>query len=246
MKTIYYHGTVYTGALPLVQAFIVEDGRFTFAGTDAGALAQRHPGDELVDLGGQFVCSGFNDSHMHLVEYGYLLQMPQLAEHTGSLTEMLECMRAFLAGHPRQGDAWLIGRGWNQDLFSDTRRMPDRYDLDAVSTEVPVCAVRACGHCLVVNSRALQLLGVTAGTPQPAGGRIGMAGGEPDGRFFDNAMDPVYAAIPAPGKDALKEMIRTACRALNAQGITSSQTDDYSIFRSIPWAESPPGSPSRC
>lgn len=237
MKTIYYHGTVYTGALPLAQAFIVEDGRFTFAGTDAEALAQRRPGDELVDLGGQFVCSGFNDSHMHLVEYGYLLQMPQLAEHTGSLAEMLECMRAFLAGHPRQGDAWLIGRGWNQDLFSDTRRMPDRYDLDAVSTEVPVCAVRACGHCLVVNSRALQLLGVTAGTPQPAGGRIGMAGGEPDGRFFDNAMDPVYAAIPAPGKDALKEMIRTACRALNAQGITSSQTDDYSIFRSIPWAE---------
>ena len=117
MKTIYYHGTVYTGALPLAQAFIVEDGRFTFAGTDAGALAQRRPGDELVDLGGQFVCSGFNDSHMHLVEYGYLLQMPQLAEHTGSLAEMLECMRAFLAGHPRQGDAWLIGRGWNQDLF---------------------------------------------------------------------------------------------------------------------------------
>ena len=234
MKTIYYHGTVYTGGPDLAQAFVVEDGRFVFAGTDAQALALRRPGDALADLGGQFVCSGFNDSHMHLVEYGYLLGMPQLAKHTGSLAGMLDCMRGFLAAHPRRGDAWLIGRGWNEDLFADVHRMPDRHDLDRVSREIPVCAVRACGHCLVVNSRALQLLGVTAGTPQPAGGRIGMQDGQPDGRFFDNAMDPVYAAIPAPGKEALKEMILAACRALNAQGITSSQTDDYSTFRAVP------------
>lgn len=234
MRTIYYNGTVYTGGPDKAQAFLVEDGRFVFAGTDAAALAQRRPGDALVDLKGRFACSGFNDSHMHLVEYGYLLQMPRLADHTGSLADMLDCMRAFLAAHPRQGDAWLVGRGWNQDFFTDVRRMPDRHDLDRVSTEIPVCAVRACGHCLVVNSRALALLGVTADTPQPAGGRIGMQDGQPDGRFFDNAMDPVYAAIPAPDKQGLKEMILAACRALNAQGITSSQTDDYSTFRAVP------------
>src|SRR5699024_4949085 len=234
MSTIYYNGTVYTGGTDLAQAFVVEDGRFVFAGTDAQALALRRPGDALADLGGQFVCSGFNDSHMHLVEYGYLLGMPQLAKHTGSLAGMLDCMRDFLAAHPRRGDAWLIGRGWNEDLFADVHRMPDRHDLDRVSREIPVCAVRACGHCLVVNSRALQLLGVTAGTPQPAGGRIGMQDGQPDGRFFDNAMDTVYAAIPAPDKQGLKEMILAACRALNAQGITSSQTDDYSTFRAVP------------
>ena len=235
MKTIYHNGRVYTGAPAPAQAFVVENGRFVYAGSDAGALALRRPGDETVDLGGQFVCPGFNDSHMHLLEYGYLLRMPQLAAHTGSLADMLECMRAFLAQHPRPDGGWLVGRGWNQDLFADVRRMPDRYDLDAVSTEIPVAAVRACGHCMVVNSRALALLGVTGSTPQPAGGRIGMRDGEPDGRFFDNAMDPVYAAIPAPGKAELKEMIRTACRALNAQGITSCQSDDYSIFRAIPY-----------
>ena len=235
MKTIYHNGRVYTGAPAPAQAFAVENGRFVYAGSDAGALALRRPGDETVDLGGQFVCPGFNDSHMHLLEYGYLLRMPQLAAHTGSLADMLECMRAFLAQHPRPDGGWLVGRGWNQDLFADVRRMPDRYDLDAVSTEIPVAAVRACGHCMVVNSRALALLGVTGSTPQPAGGRIGMRDGEPDGRFFDNAMDPVYAAIPAPGKAELKEMIRTACRALNAQGITSCQSDDYSIFRAIPY-----------
>ena len=48
-------------------------------------------------------------------------------------------------------------------------------------------------------------------------------------------MDLVYGAIPAPDKKALKEMILTACQALNAYGITSSQTDDYCVFRAIPW-----------
>ena len=68
MKTIYYNGTVYTGALPLAEAFIVQEGRFAFAGTSRQALEQRQAGDQLVDLQGKFVCSGFNDSHMHLLE----------------------------------------------------------------------------------------------------------------------------------------------------------------------------------
>ena len=92
------------------------------------------------------------------------------------------------------------GRGWNQDYFADVSRMPDRHDLDKVSTDIPICAERACGHCLVVNSRALSLLGIRADTPQPAGGRIGLDGDGPDGRFFDNAMDLVYRAIPGPDK----------------------------------------------
>lgn len=235
MKTIYYNGVVYTGALPLVQAFIEEDGLFVFAGSSGQALAYRQEGDRLVNLEGQFVCSGFNDSHMHLLELGYTLRMAPLATHTGSLADLLDCLRTELAARPCQPGSWLLGRGWNQDLFSDTDRMPDRYDLDQVSTEVPICAVRVCGHCLVVNSRALELLGITPDSPQPDGGQIGMRDGLPDGRFFDNAMDLVYAAIPAPGKEALKEMILAACRELNAHGITSSQTDDYCVFRSLPW-----------
>lgn len=82
--------------------------------------------------------------------------------------------------------------------------MPDRYDLDQVSEDVPVCAVRACGHCLVVNTKALQLLGITKDTPQPEGGCIGMDEEGPDGRFFDNAMDLVYHAIPVPDKEGIK------------------------------------------
>lgn len=128
-----------------------------------------------------------------------------------------------------------MGRGWNQDYFSDTDQLPSRWDLDKACADVPVCAVRACGHCLTVNSKALEVLGVTAESPQPEGGRIGMENGQPDGRFYDNAMEMVYDAIPVPDKEALKGMIRAACKALNAYGVTSSQTDDYCVFRKVPW-----------
>ncbi len=235
MKTIYYNGKVYTGELPLVQAFVVENGSFVFAGTDADAKTLAKSGDELVDLKGQFVCSGFNDSHMHLLNYGSSLMSAKLAEHTDSLEHMLQCMKDFEAEHPVKGKAWLMGRGWNQDYFTDVKRMPNRYDLDQVSAELPVIVVRACGHCLVVNSKALELLGVTARTEQPEGGEIGMENGEPDGRFFDNAMDRVYAAIPVPDKEQIKDMLRLACKALNRYGVTSSQTDDYCVYRAVPW-----------
>lgn len=235
MRTIYHNGAVYTGTLPLVEAFVVEDGTFLFAGSSRDALALAEADSPVIDLEGRFVCSGFNDSHMHLLNYGSALQTAPLHRHTGSLADMLDCLGRFEAEHPHTGGAWLMGRGWNQDYFSDADRMPSRRDLDKVSTDVPICAVRACGHCLVVNTRALEALGVTAETPQPEGGRIGMEDGAPDGRFYDNAMEMVYNAIPVPDKETLKEMIRAACKALNGYGVTSSQTDDYCVFRQVPW-----------
>ena len=145
MKTIYKNGAVYTGKLPLVEAFAVEDGKFVFAGSSAEADALAAAGDKVVDLGGKFVCSGFNDSHMHLLNYGSSLLKAQLAAHTESLEDMLACLDTFQKEHPRKDGAWLMGRGWNQDYFTDVDRMPNRYDLDRVSTEVPICATRACG-----------------------------------------------------------------------------------------------------
>ena len=79
MKTVYYNGTVYTGALPLVQAFVEEDGRFVFAGTNEEARMAAGEQAELIDLEGRFVCSGFNDSHMHLLGFGSALNSAQLA-----------------------------------------------------------------------------------------------------------------------------------------------------------------------
>ncbi len=233
MKTVYYNGRVYTGTLPLVQAFAVEDGKFTFVGSneEAKALAA----DETVDLEGRFVCCSFNDSHMHLLNFGQSLLSAQLAAHTNTLEELIAYAKDFEAQNPHKNGAWLTGRGWNHDYFTDVHRLPNRYDLDQISAEVPICLVRCCGHALVVNSKALEIIGVTAETPQPEGGAIGIENGEPNGMFFDNAMQLAYDAIPQPTKEDLKEMIRVSCKALNSYGVTSSQSDDYCVFRSVPW-----------
>ena len=131
MKTIYYNGLVYTGYLPLAEAFVVEDGIFLFVGDSQAAKAMAEAGDTLTDLQGRFVCSGFNDSHMHLLSYGNMLNAAQLAYKTQSLSEMIQCLREYkerqeVLGDYRESkssgdfqDTWIIGRGWNQDSFTD-------------------------------------------------------------------------------------------------------------------------------
>ena len=228
MKTAYYNGLVYTGTLPLQQAFSVEDGRFLAVGSNEEILKAAK---QVVDLEGKLVCAGFNDSHMHLLNLGQALSVAPLHLYTGSLQEMLLCLKAMKPGR----GGWILGRGWNQDFFADCDRMPNRWDLDKVSEEFPVCAVRACGHALVVNSKALEILGITADTPQIPGGEIVMEDGVPNGIRFDNAMDLVYGAVPAPGKEDIKAMLRAACGMLNSYGITSCQSDDYCVFQNVPW-----------
>ena len=236
MKTIYYGGQVFTGALPLAEAFIVEDGKFTAAGTSDEMLALRAAGDSLVPLEGRFVCPGFNDSHMHLVNYGNLMNMCDLTgAATVSLAAVQEALRQFAADHPA---GWIIGRGWNQDFFTPATDIPTRQDLDAVCADRPICITRCCGHCLVVNTRALELLGIDASTPVPEGGAIDLgADGVPTGVFRDTAMVMVQSQLPRHGKDALKQMIRQACAGLNAVGVTSCHTDDFCSFENVDWQD---------
>ena len=153
------------------------------------------------------------------------------------MREMLEHLRKFDGEEQmRQADSseqdwgqrWLLGRGWNQDYFTDEQRFPTRWDLDKVSTVRPVCVTRACGHCCVVNSRGLEIMGVTGDTPQPEGGCFELdAAGEPNGIFRENAVEYVSSHIPAPSLEQIKEMMRLAIRKLNAYGVTSVQTDDF-------------------
>jgi predicted amidohydrolase YtcJ len=233
MKTIFYHGRIYTGEKTEKQAFLAEDGVFKSVGSDPQILALKGPDTVLEDLDGRFVCAGFNDSHMHLLGFGRSLLGACLAEHTGSLAEMLRYLKEYAALNPPREGRWLFGRGWNEDYFGDVSRMPDRHDLDAVSADYPIMLTRACGHCCVVNTKALRIAGICASTPSPDGGSIGMKDGEPDGRLFDNAIE--LLKVPVPDREELKEMIRLGEKRLNSYGITSVQTDDYSVFRSVPY-----------
>ena len=237
MKTAYVNGKVYTGRLPLQEAFLVEADRFVRTGSSREILDCLSGEDTAVDLEGRFVCPGFNDSHMHFLSYGNYLRMAQLAMHTGSLQGMLDYVRQWLKEHPAADGKWLLGRGWNQDLFTDVRRMPDRHDLDSVSGSVPMMLTRACGHCCVVNTKALELAGIGRDTAAPEGGAIGQAEDGPDGRLYDNAIELVQRILPVPDRAEIREMLLNACRAVNRYGITSVQTDDYQVFPGIPWQQ---------
>ena len=230
MKTVCYNGKVFTGKLPLEEAFSYENGIFTAVGSSRELLSSAEDGAELIDLEGRFVCAGFNDSHMHLLGFGQALGCAQLAGHTSSLSDMLSFLKKHLEADPVREGGWLRGRGWNQDYFTDVRRMPTRYDLDTVSSNIPIMITRACGHCCVLNSKALELAGIDQDSDSPEGGTIGFENGVPNGVLCDNAMELVNAVLPDPDKEGIKEMIRLACRELNRYGITSAQTDDYCVF----------------
>lgn len=236
MKQLCYHGQVDTGTEVQADAFLVEDGKFVWVGKMENFPGSVDNDIETKDLCGKFVCAGFNDSHMHLLNYGYTLHMAHLADHTSSPAAVQECLREYI--RLRESDCaetgrefWVLGRGWNQDFFEGEKRFLTRWDLDEVTEKYPVCIIRACGHCCVVNSRALELLGITKNTPQPEGGCFDTdENGEPNGIFREHAVEYITGRIPAPSSQQIREMLMRGMRKLNAYGITSCQTDDFTVF----------------
>ena len=229
--SLFCNSMIYSNGRFLHGAFTVEDGRFS------NVFDEPFPdvSDAVTsyDMKQMFVLPGFNDSHMHLLNYGHSMQGVLLAEHTDSLSRMLEHIREHLKDHPVRDNQWLLGRGWNQDYFTDTDRMPDRHDLDSISVEIPIMITRTCGHCAVLNSKALSLCNITNGTLSPEGGEIEKKDGEPTGRLFENAITMATDSIPSPDINDLKEMLETASRACNAYGITSVQSDDLLTFTDV-------------
>ena len=238
MKTIYLNGLVFPGRLPLQQAFAVEDGRFLAVGSNAEMAALASDGDSVISLEGRFVCPGFIDSHMHLLNYGNSLQQCDLSKCTGSLAELQSGLREFLQQNALPEGTWLRGRGWNQDYFSPATGIPTRQELDAVSREHPICIVRCCGHCLAVNTRALEILGLDGSLAPVEGGSFDVdESGNLTGVFRDSAMSYVYTRLPAPSREDLKQMLKTASRELSRRGITSCHSDDLCCFENVPWQE---------
>lgn len=204
---IYISGNVYTQS-GIKEAFVVDGDHFVYAGSNEQAL--QFPG-RVTDLQGHFVCAGFNDSHMHLLHFGQSLTVADLSRCTGSLEEMLEGLRSFAARHPVEEGRWLIGLGFNQDYFSGEKRFPNRYDLDQVSTAYPIMVSRACGHMCVVNSRALEIMGLNDRTLQVEGGRFETDDtGNPTGIFWENAMEQVSAFLPKYTLADVKKMLQEA------------------------------------
>lgn len=139
---------------------------------------------EVVDLKGGFVYPGFNDSHVHLVEVGSVLEGAMLrgCATSGEIAEVL----AGLDKKMPEGDL-MVGNGFYPDDY-DAWSLEDLKTLDEAAPNRPVLIFDELGHNAVINSNAIKECGITAETPVPIGGKVVMEDGKPTGMLRETAM----------------------------------------------------------
>ncbi len=214
-----FNGPIHTmdRGQPVVEALLIRAGRIVARGA-LEALRSRAPHARTLDLAGRAAFPGFEDAHLHLCMHGASLTQADLA---GALTlqEALDRARQAAARLPEA--EWLLGGGWDHNLWPQAAP-PTRHDLDRALPTRPVALDSKDRHSLWVNSLALRLAGIGAGTPDPLGGRIWRdASGEPTGIFSESARQLVTAAIPEPGEAARREAARAALADCARLGITA-------------------------
>jgi predicted amidohydrolase YtcJ len=187
-------GQIYTmdAARSWAESMAVSGGRIVFVGADRDVASFISAQTRVVDLGGRFVLPGFHDRHTHPISGGVELTQCDL-NSSADRDEVLARLRACVA---RLGDRpWLVGGGWDLTLFPGG--VADRRDLDAILPDRPALLASADGHSSWVNSKALELAGVTAATSDPEGGRIERdATGAPIGTLRESAAELVDHLLP--------------------------------------------------
>ncbi|MDR1331609.1 MAG: amidohydrolase [Tannerella sp.] len=217
---LFINGNIYTVDADFSKAsFIaVAKDRILYAGSDAETLRRlKGVRTHVVDLGGKTVIPGIVESHLHYMELGESLSEIDIYEKPKA--DILAAVAAE-AGRLQPGE-WIVSSGWSQEVWPENR-WPSRGDLDAVAPDNPVCLFRKDGHSAWVNSRALDVAGITASTPDPQGGEIlRTPSGEPGGILVDTAIDGVSAKFPAPSDEKKRAFYRRANDELLRFGITS-------------------------
>jgi predicted amidohydrolase YtcJ len=179
----------------------------------------KRPVEHEIDGGGRTVLPGLIDAHGHVLDLG-MTQMTVQLVGTSSIADLQKRLANYAAAHPR--DAWLIGFGWNQELWPD-KRFPTAADLDSVVPDRPVVLERVDGHAVVANSAAMKAAGITAQTSAPAGGRI------ENGLFVDAARGLIDKAIPARTLEQSSEALAKAQEQLLSVGVTGASSMSTSI-----------------
>lgn len=223
---IFYNGRIITldPSLPQAEAMYIVGDRIAAVGKNEDVSAWSSPHSQRVDLGDQVVVPGFNDSHLHLLNWGQGMDGVDLTT-ARSVDDIIGLGKEYVQSHPHLD--WVVGRGWNDETFLK-KGLPTKYDLDQISPSRPVVFIRVCGHVCVANSMALKIAGISAYTPEPPGGSIDRADGtgEPTGILRENAMDLVRDLTPKPTINDLKRMILRATQAAAALGLTTAQSND--------------------
>ncbi|TMV09972.1 amidohydrolase family protein [Ruegeria sediminis] len=222
--------TMVDGAMR-AEALAEKDGVIIGVGDTDDVMAFRGPQTEVIDLSGRTMIPGFVDAHGHVFMIGIqALSANLLPAPDGTVNDipsLQQVLRDFADAQPdRVAAAGLIlGFGYDDAQLAEQRH-PTRDELDAVSTEIPVYAVHQSGHLGVANSKALELAGITADTPDPAGGLIRRREGstEPNGVLEENAAFAVIGELLGGlDKEANRAIFRAGTELIASFGYTTAQ-----------------------
>ncbi len=208
------------GKLTISSAVAVKGARIVYVGADDGVLSMKGPDTEFVDLTGKTVLPGLADSHLHAsatAELLFSLNMYEVAcapkdTRETLIGKYLDLVRKGAENHP--GDGWIRGTGWNPAVFlSFDNKQPTRQDLDMACADRPVALRSFDHHYLWVNTRELELSGITKDTPTPRNGEIRRdSEGNPTGLFVETPAIDLFLGR-AEGADYSVEEYKAGLRA---------------------------------
>ena len=202
---------------PMAEAMAVGGGRVLFVGSERGAMVHRGPSTNIVNLEGQTVIPGMIDSHVHLLDLGNRLRNVDLfgtRSYDEVVARVVERARTAPAG------TWILGRGWDQNDWGDTR-LPSHEALSRAVPNHPVVLTRVDGHATLVNQAAMRAANLATSTRDPSGGRIERGqGGAPTGVLVDAAMGLVSSRIPPASRDDIRGAVLAAIQETAKWGLT--------------------------
>jgi len=221
--TLVTGGTIYTAANGVfAEAMAIDDGEIIHVGSTAEVMAFDEPGAATIDLQGRLVLPGLHDSHVHILQAFSPISSNCIVSAGLSPSALIASLQQ-CAPNQVVFD-WILGFGWDITSFMNSGENP----LDAIDQAIPdrpAAIMEETSHAVWVNSRALQVLGITESTPDPVGGHIAKDGnGFPNGLLIENAghlpFETALARTPEID-EATYQGLLTGLRRLSQNGITS-------------------------
>ena len=239
---LYRNGVIFTadGRHRTAEALAIRDGRIVYVGDNRGLAPLVGSATVTVDLKGRFLMPGLIDGHMHPLEAGLQLLKCNLNYESLTVDELQKRVQTCLdRATSKDPNAWLEVVNWFQESMRPAGVKTSRATLDVLKTTRPIIVRSSFGHTVLANTRALQLAKITAGTPDPIGGKIWReAAGEPTGLLEDAAWAVFSTLLPKPTAADNMAGATAALKAMNSQGVTSfldavAPPEDIAAFASL-------------
>ncbi len=214
---IVVNAKIWTGdeLVPSAKAMAIKDGIILGVGSNDEVTQWQSSSTDVMDAANNMIVPGFIDCHVHFFTGGFALASVQLRD-----AKSPEEFSSRIAQFAETADGWITGGDWDHEQWGG--ELPKKDWIDPFTTEIPVFVRRLDGHMGLANSKAMDLAGIDADTPDVEGGEIVRdAQGNPTGIFKDNAMGLVGRVIPSPTDQQYAQALRAAMEYVSSLGVTS-------------------------